>query len=159
MKQLKIAFLDTIGLKYTGDTLQRRGLGGSESAVIYLAKELAQLGFDTYVFNNCEKEGVYNNVTYYDYHHAKNVQKTFDILISSRSTLPFAPDHLQKEILEHEQYDIKYTRNLVYSSRYKVIWLHDTFCRGDRYLEDFARFNFFDEIFNKINMFLCQFVR
>ena len=36
---ISIAIIDIIGLTYDGDTLNKRGLGGSESAVILLARE------------------------------------------------------------------------------------------------------------------------
>jgi hypothetical protein len=39
---ITIAIIDVIGLPYDGDTLKKRGLGGSESALILLAKELAK---------------------------------------------------------------------------------------------------------------------
>ena len=42
---ISIAFLDIIGLPYDGNTLSKRGLGGSESATILMAKELSNLGF------------------------------------------------------------------------------------------------------------------
>ena len=48
-----IAFVDVFGLPYDGDTLNRRGLGGSESALIQISRELAKLGFDVKVFNDC----------------------------------------------------------------------------------------------------------
>ena len=50
---ISIAIIDIIGLTYDGDTLNKRGLGGSESAVILLAKELAKKNFKVTVFNNC----------------------------------------------------------------------------------------------------------
>ena len=42
---ISVAIVDTIGLVYDGTTLQKRGLGGSESAVILMSRELAKLGF------------------------------------------------------------------------------------------------------------------
>ena len=53
---ISIAFLDIIGLPYDGDTLKKRGLGGSESATILMAKELTKLGFSVTIFNNCNKD-------------------------------------------------------------------------------------------------------
>jgi len=50
---MKIAIIDLLGLTYDGTTLEKRGLGGSESAVILMSKELAALGFDITVYNNC----------------------------------------------------------------------------------------------------------
>ena len=48
---MKIAIIDTLGLCYCGDTISKQGLGGSESAVIYISKELARLGFDVTVID------------------------------------------------------------------------------------------------------------
>ena len=39
---ISVAIIDIIGLTYDGNTLNKRGLGGSESAVILLAKELSK---------------------------------------------------------------------------------------------------------------------
>ena len=38
---MRLAIIDTLGLCYDGTTLEKRGLGGSESAVILISKELA----------------------------------------------------------------------------------------------------------------------
>ena len=65
---MKIAIIDTLGLTYDGSTLDKRGLGGSESAVILMSKELAKIGFEVTVFNDCTSDGskpdTYNNVLY-----------------------------------------------------------------------------------------------
>ena len=50
---ISIARIDVIGLTYDGTTLTKRGLGGSESAVILMSKELSKLGFNVTVFNHC----------------------------------------------------------------------------------------------------------
>jgi hypothetical protein len=73
---MKIAIIDKIGLCYDGDTLSKQGLGGSESAVILLSKELAKIGFDVTVYNNCKdgsnsKPGIYDKVRYIDTSDAK----------------------------------------------------------------------------------------
>ena len=65
---MKIAFIDTLGLTYDGSTLEKRGLGGSESAVIRMSQELTKIGFDVTVFNDCTSDdsraGIYNGVNY-----------------------------------------------------------------------------------------------
>ena len=93
---ISIAFLDIIGLPYDGDTLKKRGLGGSESATILMAKELTKLGFSVTIFNNCNKdsnlarEGTFDGVQYLDNTMLdyKNDFK-FDIVISLRTIIPF----------------------------------------------------------------------
>jgi hypothetical protein len=51
---VNIAIIDIIGIPYDGTTVFKQGLGGSESAVTLIARELVQLGFDVTVFHNCE---------------------------------------------------------------------------------------------------------
>jgi hypothetical protein len=43
---MKLAIIDKLRLHYDGATLSKQGLGVSESAVILIAKELQQTGFD-----------------------------------------------------------------------------------------------------------------
>jgi glycosyltransferase involved in cell wall biosynthesis/Flp pilus assembly protein TadD len=49
---------------FDGHTPVQRPLGGTESAVVYLARALAQRGHRVVVFNNCERPGVYDGVEY-----------------------------------------------------------------------------------------------
>ena len=89
---MKIAIIDIIGIPYDGSTVDKQGLGGSESAVTLMSRELAQIGFTVTIFNNCgidhAQPGIYDGVTYcpltdlaYDHE--------FDIVISSRTVIPF----------------------------------------------------------------------
>jgi hypothetical protein len=64
--RMKIAIIDTLGLTYDGSTLEKRGLGGSESAVILMSKELVKIGFDVTVFNDCTSDE--SNPVYYSGH-------------------------------------------------------------------------------------------
>ena len=49
-KKNKLCFLDLVGLRYNGNTLNERGLGGSESAIIFMSRELVKLNFDVNFF-------------------------------------------------------------------------------------------------------------
>ena len=146
---LSIAIIDIIGLTYDGDTLTKRGLGGSESAVILMSKELAKIGFSVTVFNNCiDKEaapGVYDGVTYID-HTALDTNKdyVFDVVISSRTVGPFLPVHLHQHFadLRPDRYTTIKT-----NAKLKAVWMHDTFCRGDHLLEDLVVHGDIDELF------------
>ena len=40
----------TTGLKFNGHTVNEKALGGSESALIYMARETAKLGHDVTVY-------------------------------------------------------------------------------------------------------------
>lgn len=55
------------GLDFNGDSLTEGSIGGSETALLYMAKELAKRGHDVKVFCNCSKPGRYDRVDYYDY--------------------------------------------------------------------------------------------
>jgi glycosyltransferase involved in cell wall biosynthesis len=50
---MRIAFLDNIEWNYTVDSVARIPLGGSQSALCYLARELAAQGHQLWLFNSC----------------------------------------------------------------------------------------------------------
>jgi FkbM family methyltransferase len=133
MNKILVTFIDLIGLKYHGDTLKERGLGGSESAVICMAKELTSLGIATRIFNNCEQEGFYDGVEYLDLSRL-DVPNTYttDVFIVSRSGEPFIQDKFNQ---------------LKKSAKLKVLWMHDTFCGSDPIIEDLVVRGEIDEIF------------
>lgn len=63
------------------------GIGGSEEAVIHLSKELANLGFDVYVYNECgDREGVYDGVHYVNFYKF-NPKDEYATLISWRTNI------------------------------------------------------------------------
>lgn len=144
----KIAIIDVIGLPYDGDTLNHRGLGGSESAIILMSRELQRLGFDVTVFNNCTdtqaKEGVYQGVKFVDIQRlAESNNYTADVVISSRTIIPFSPAKYWGQL----RYDCARYQKLVASAKLKVLWMHDTFCWGDEHLEELLVEGYIDEIF------------
>lgn len=133
---MKICIIDKIGLCYDGTTLEKQGLGGSESAVIYIATELAKLNFDVTVFNNCidsthSSPGVYNGVRYIDNTEAAKHSETYDIAIVSRTVVPFLNNDYP----------------FLHSAKKRILWLHDTFVDGDQYVEDLAVSGKIDHIF------------
>ena len=148
---ISIAFLDIIGLPYDGDTLKKRGLGGSESATILMAKELTKLGFKVTIFNNCNKdsklarEGTYDGVQYFDNTilDYKNDFK-FDIVISLRTIIPFITPNLYKQF---EGYNPQRYSAITANARHKAVWMHDTFANGDLILEDLLVQGHIDEVF------------
>jgi glycosyltransferase involved in cell wall biosynthesis len=122
---MKLAIVDKIGLCYDGDTLSKQGLGGSESAVILIAKELSKIGFDVTVFNNCDdsshsKPGIYDNVRYIDNKHASSHKEQYDVVVVSRTVVPFISDEYP----------------FVHTATKRTLWLHDTFIEGDQIMED-----------------------
>jgi FkbM family methyltransferase len=144
-----IAIIDVLGLTYDGTTLSNRGLGGSESAVILMSKELAKIGFDVTVFNHCidrlSAPGVYDGVTYVD-HTSLDQQNNykFDVVISSRSVAPFVPENLYPAFAK--EIPSRY-KEIVRNAKLKAIWMHDTFCQGDQFLEDLVVAGYVNELF------------
>ena len=64
---MKIAFFVAFGRPVTGDTLEKTGCGGSETALINMARELQRLGNEVFVFNRCgDQHGNYAGVEYKD---------------------------------------------------------------------------------------------
>jgi len=145
-----IAILDLIGLVYDGSTLSKKGLGGSESAVILISKELAKLGFPVTVFNACGEEdcspGIYAGVNYRPVS-SITASDQFDILISSRTVVPFIPEQYYQAYQTATRYPPQIFQNLRNKAKYKVLWMHDTFCNGDINVEDLAINNYIDKIF------------
>lgn len=117
---MHVAIIDSIGLKYNGNTVFERGLGGSESAVTFMAQSLVDNGFYVDVYCNCDKVGIYSGVVYRSLSQLDTMDLNYDIVISSRSVYPFIEDRYKKFFV---------------TSPYKVLWMHDTFCQGDELLE------------------------
>lgn len=79
------------------------GIGGSEEAVIHMARELVKLGHEVTVFNSCgEQEGVHDGVNYSNYFKF-NRNDEFDTLITWRNSAL--------------KYGLKAHR--------KILWIHD----------------------------------
>lgn len=139
-KSLSIVFVDVLGLPYDGDTLNHRGLGGSESAVIYQSRELVRLGFDVTVYNDCDTDdtqpGVYQGVTHRPLSQIPHDEKSYDIMISSRSVAPFAPAEMLSRFRSFVQ--LPDCGGLMSRCQYRVLWMHDTFCDGDDLIESFC---------------------
>lgn len=148
MDTVKIALIDVIGLTYDPTTLENYGLGGSESAVVYQARELQKLGFEVTVFNNCidsrAKEGIYDGVRYVDLSrlHQPN-DYTCDVMISSRTVIPFLTPEHWKDF----NYPAAVFQQLKNSAKLKILILHDTFCSGDHLVEPLAVAGHIDQIF------------
>ncbi|MDZ7260793.1 MAG: glycosyltransferase [candidate division KSB1 bacterium] len=93
-------------LPFNGRTIYEKGLGGSESALFYLAKELTNLGYKVRVFNVCDRPGIYEGVEYRDLvdFYIYNRFNQMNIFISSRSLKPF---------------------KVGVQARLKILWAHD----------------------------------
>jgi FkbM family methyltransferase len=141
---MKLAIIDIIGIPYDGTTVFKQGLGGSESAVILMSRELAQIGFDVTVFNNCDidhaQPGTYDQVTYCPLTDLAHDHE-FDIVISSRTIIPFTNpadypklnDYRSTPFAHMNLYD-----RIISRAKMRVLWMHDTFCLGDNLIEELA---------------------
>ena len=131
---MKIAFIDTLGLTYDGSTLSKRGLGGSESALIRMSQELAKIGFDVTVYNDCMSDdsvpGIYDGVEYLHINAAQYEEFKYDVAIVSRSVKPIAEDW-----------------GVAQKAKHVCLWMHDTFCEGDDQIEYLINTGKLQEIF------------
>lgn len=64
-ERLDVVFY-TEGLPFDGGTLAERSLGGAETAVVQMAREMARLDNRVRVFCRCERPGRYEGVEYHD---------------------------------------------------------------------------------------------
>lgn len=98
----------TSGLDFNGNTVYEKALGGSESALIYMAREMAKLGNEVTVYCNCDRPGIYDGVDYRPQQAFLSDEKSqFDTLIVSRFT-----DFLA----------------LPLDTKMNVLWCHDIDC-------------------------------
>ena len=124
---------------YDGDTIKKRALGGSESACALMARELAQIGFQVTIYNDCNdidcKPGVYDRV---EYRHISTLAKCndyYDVMVSLRCITPFVPIPLQSQIENSTKYPYQIFDKVRRVSKHKVLWMHDTFIWGDPHVE------------------------
>lgn len=118
-----------------------------------MSRELAGIGFDVTVFNNCNlddaKPGLYDGVEYkpltdlqYDY--------DFDIVISSRTVIPFTDPndyHLLDDVRSEPFKDLNIYDRIISKAKQRILWMHDTFCLGDLIIEDLVVDNRITDIF------------
>jgi len=149
---MKLAIIDIIGIPYDGTTIFKQGLGGSESAVTLMGKELADLGFEVTVFNNCvdhAQPGIYDGVTY---QHLNDLAQDhyFDIVVSSRTIIPFTQPERYPELNDYRAMPYQgmnlYDR-ILSKAKMRILWMHDTFCLGDNLIEDLATSDRITDIF------------
>jgi glycosyltransferase involved in cell wall biosynthesis len=83
----KVFFYQPHSIPFDGRTPRERGLGGTESAVVYLAEGLARLGHSVVVFNGCESPGSTNSVEYARWRDlpVRSVEDEPDVVVAVRS--------------------------------------------------------------------------
>lgn len=85
-----IVFYDEGGVPFNGETIHKKPLAGSESAICYMAKEFSKKGINATVYNNCEEEGEFDGVTYLNRKKfEKNAEKGFDVFVAQRGLTVF----------------------------------------------------------------------
>lgn len=82
-KRLVKMAIFTQGAEFDGDSIEKRGVGGAESAVTYMARELAKLGHTIHVYCRCKSPGIYNGVEYRSSVDVSAVNG-YEVLIASR---------------------------------------------------------------------------
>ena len=153
IRKIKIGIIDTVGLPFDGSSLAKKGLGGSESAVISMSRELTKIGFDVTVLNDCTRDncspGTYDGVAYYPLSSLASINFEFDIVISQRAVTPFAPREYWARTQRPAPYNLdqKYYDQVQRPDQLKILWMHDTFCWGDEVLEELVVNKYIDEIF------------
>ncbi|MBI4795230.1 MAG: glycosyltransferase family 4 protein [Deltaproteobacteria bacterium] len=114
----------TEGLPFDGATIYEKGLGGSESALYFLAREFAGKGHRVQVFCHTRRPGRYEDV---EYRHLESfpaaaAQQVFDVFIVSRFPRVFT---------------------LPFQSRLKVMWNHDNLVEPQTYRRETFRADLF----------------
>ena len=86
---MKIAIYNH-GIAFDGSTTIKQPLGGSESSIIYMARELVRCGHAVQVFANCPNPGDYDGVSYIHYHQffSEYPSNPWDAVIAFRSFDP-----------------------------------------------------------------------
>jgi glycosyltransferase involved in cell wall biosynthesis len=87
---MKLAIYNN-GIPFHGNSPVEGPLGGSESGIVYMSRELAALGIDVSVYCNCPSPGTYDGVEYIHYHRFFDDYKLlgWDVFIGFRSFDPF----------------------------------------------------------------------
>ena len=101
----------TKGLTFNGNTVNEKGLGGSESAIVYIAREFAKNDNEVIVFCHCDRTGVYDGVLYLDIDasYSDAVRNyNFDIFISSRFTYHLFSNPVKSNLMILWLHDIPY---------------------------------------------------
>ena len=79
---MRIGFLDTVDYDYTVETVYRQPLGGSSSAVCYLAEELAKQGQDVFLLNKTTTPGTFLGVVCLPFASlSAEVRQSLDVLV------------------------------------------------------------------------------
>jgi len=128
-----LVFVNATANPFSGDELEKRGVGGSETDIINLSRIFANnYPLNVHVFCNCPRPGIYDNVVYHNIMTGLDDLKKLnaDLLISSRNT----------SIFEHVDFKKDFNAKKV------CLWAHDM--ADDVIWRDFEQsYPFIDRIF------------
>ena len=119
------------GMAFSGGSLKRHSLGGSETAAIAMARELQKLGNTVHVFCDCDKPhtggpGEYDGVLYKPLGQAEGwiASCDHDVLIAQRNPLAFAIRSRSKlNVLWNHDLAVKINRQGLHSSLWNIDYI------------------------------------
>ncbi len=115
MYKLKIAFVYPKRYSFYPPDYVSRGLGGTESTLVLLARAIARLGHAVEVYNCCFKPGVYDGVVWSSLLDIDS-KREYDVVISLRLLETFRDYH--------------------FNAKLRALWIHDEALSG---AEDFDK--------------------
>jgi len=134
-KKNEIAIFCGPGFECWDPTSIKKGIGGSEEAVIYLSQALTKLGWKVTVFGDPIKEGVYDGVKYLHYFKCNFLKDKFNIFIVwraignvdpvRRARAIFVDMHDVPNPLEFTKERVKKVKKIFVKSRYHRNFLPD----------------------------------
>jgi len=86
-RPLRVFFYQPHSITYDARTPRAHGLGGTESAIVYLAEALARRGHGVSVFDGCEEPGSWDGVIYRRWQEmpVRSVEECPDVVVAVRS--------------------------------------------------------------------------
>jgi glycosyltransferase involved in cell wall biosynthesis len=110
----KIVFYAGRGLEpWSPFSLNEGGIGGSETALVHMARELSNLGHNVEVYSDIDKEGYYDGVKYVHY-------DAIDLLCKDENAVPA----VECDIFVSSRKLNVFEANI--KAAKKILWLHDT---------------------------------
>lgn len=105
-----VIFYNACNIPFDGESIQKKPISGSETAIIQLAKNLKSLGWNSHVFCNTTTENLFYGVNYYSYKSIRgglrkiieDTKKDVEVFVSCRDVRPFLgrrPPSVKKTVL------------------------------------------------------------
>jgi glycosyltransferase involved in cell wall biosynthesis len=109
------------GMPFDGETIKHRSLGGSETAALCMAREIAKRGHNVFMFCNTPRQGLFDGVIYRPLQEYRTfiLHSAVDVNISQRQISPFTfPNKAKINILWAHDLYLKRNRQAIAS----VLW-------------------------------------